>query len=135
METLSIEGSTVNPKVYFSPADRLLEISGYSRPENAREFYMNLIQWIDDYKNSIIKDIEDNNPSEPITLKFNFIYFNSSSAKFINDIMLVFSEIQKNNIPIKVYWYFDEDDDELKEAGEEFSEMANIPFHYVEVSH
>jgi hypothetical protein len=48
--------------------------------------------------------------------------------------MLVLSEMQKSNIPIKVYWFFDEDDDELREAGEELSDMANLPFHYVEIN-
>jgi len=42
--------------------------------------------------------------------------------------------MQKSDIPLKIYWYFDEDDDELREAGEELSEMSSVPFHYVEVS-
>lgn len=134
MEALLLEGSMINPRVYFEPGERTLEISGYSRPENVRDFYMPLIEWIENYKVWILKNQKPNESLEPITFKFKFIYFNSSSAKFIHDIMLVLSDMQKNSIPIKVYWFFDEDDDELREAGEELSDMANLPFHYVEVN-
>jgi hypothetical protein len=134
METLVLEGSTINPRVNFEPSERTLEISGYSRPENVRDFYLPLIEWLEEYKLWILKNQKADESLEPITFKFKYIYFNSSSAKFIHDIMLVLSEMQKSNIPIKVYWFFDEDDDELREAGEELSDMANLPFHYVEIN-
>jgi hypothetical protein len=135
MEILSIEGSAVNPNVLFNPEENHLEISGYSRPENARDFYMALIQWIEDYKVSILKSYEVDVAPKPVVIDFKFIYFNSSSAKFINDILLVFSEMHQSNIPIEVNWFYDQDDDELREAGEEFSDMCNLPFNYVEVTH
>ncbi len=134
METLKIDGSSVSPKVYFSPQERLLEISGYSRPENARDFYNPLLQWLEDLGSWYLKHPSADN-SEPFTFKFKYIYFNSSSAKFIYDIILQVSELQKAGVPVKVYWYYDEDDDELREAGEELSEMAHIPLQYVEISH
>jgi len=134
METLRIEGTNTSPRVCFEPEKRILEISGYSRPENARDFYVNIINWLEEFNVWMAKSQKINPSSEPITFKFKYIYFNSSSAKFIFDIIQIISEMQKNNIPLKIYWYFDEDDDELREAGEELSDMANVPFHYVEVS-
>jgi hypothetical protein len=134
METLRIEGSNTSPKISFEPEKRSLEISGYSRPENARDLYMTVIQWLEEYKVWLIKDQKINSSQDPITFKFKFVYFNSSSAKFIYDIIVMLNDMQNNNIPIKIYWYFDEDDDELREAGEELSDMANVPFHYVEVN-
>lgn len=134
MESLRIEGSNISPKVIFDPATRSLEISGYSRPENVRDFYMPLLQWIEDYCASIKKGKPTDADIEPINFKFKFIYFNSSSAKFIYDIILLLSNIQNEGIPIKIYWYFDEDDDELREAGEELSDMAHVPFFFVEVN-
>ncbi|HPF92685.1 MAG TPA: SiaC family regulatory phosphoprotein, partial [Tenuifilaceae bacterium] len=96
---------------------------------------MNLVSWLEEYKKWLLEKIKIVQTIEPVTFKFKFIYFNSSSAKFIYDIILVLSDMQKSNIPLKLYWYFDEDDDELREAGEELSDMANVPFHYVEISH
>ncbi len=133
MKTISIEGTAVTPRVYFDPDKRLLEICGYSRPENARDFYDQLLDWIVEYKDFLLKKLEKDTKLDPISFKFKLIYFNSSSAKFVYDIVMLLHEMQISNIPLKIYWYFDEDDDELKEAGEELSDMANVPFHYIEV--
>ncbi|MDD3567218.1 MAG: DUF1987 domain-containing protein [Bacteroidales bacterium] len=134
METLKIDGSSVSPRVYFSAKDRLLEISGYSRPENARDFYNPLIKWIEELKDWYKKN-QSATSAEPFVFNFKYIYFNSSSAKFIFDIILQVSEIQKAGVPVNVFWYYDEDDDELREAGEELSEMAYTPLQFVEISH
>lgn len=134
MESLLIEGTKINPEVSFKPNEHALEISGYSRPENVRDFYIPLITWLEDYKDWLTEKLKAAQTLEPVTIKFKFIYFNSSSAKFINDMFMVLSDMQKSSIPLKVYWFFDVDDDELREAGEEFSDMANIPFHFAEIS-
>ncbi len=132
MKSLHIDGTAVSPTVDFNLETRVLEISGYSRPENVRDFYFPLIQWLDD-----LNVIQENNRSmkidlEPFSFKFKFIYFNSSSAKFIYDIIIMLNGFQSNGFPINIYWYYDADDDELREAGEELSDMANVPFSYVE---
>lgn len=134
MDTLRIEGTSVTPRVFFSPKEFSLEISGYSRPENARDFYFPLLQWLERFKEWYLKS-KPADDSQVFNFKFKYIYFNSSSAKFIYDIILVLSEIQRAGVPIKIYWYFDEDDDELREAGEELSEMANVKLNYVEINH
>ncbi|MHC1703769.1 MAG: DUF1987 domain-containing protein [Tenuifilaceae bacterium] len=132
MKPLTIEGTNVSPKVLFEPETKSLEISGYSRPENVRDFYFPLIQWIDEFDSFLANAKQLSTEIEPISFKFKFIYFNSSSAKFIYDIIIMLNGIQQRGVPLKIYWYFDEDDDELREAGEELSDMANVPFLFVE---
>jgi hypothetical protein len=134
METIRIEGTNVTPRVLFEPLKGSLEISGYSRPENARDFYVPLLEWIERFKEWAITNQKNNPTAEPFSFKFRYVYFNSSSAKFVYDLILALSDLQKSNIPLKIYWYFDQDDDELREAGEELSDMANVPMHYVEIS-
>jgi hypothetical protein len=132
MKPLNINATAVTPSISFDPQTRNLEISGHSRPENARDFYFPLIQWIDEFDSFITNAKDLTTAIEPITFKFKFLYFNSSSAKFVYDIIIMLNGMQRNGIPLKIYWYFDEDDDELREAGEELSDMANVPFFYVE---
>lgn len=131
MKSLHINGTQVSPTVDFNIELRTLEISGFSRPENVRDFYFPLIQWLDDLNNWIKNNKSLNVEVEPFTFKFKLIYFNSSSAKFIYDIIILLNGFQKEGFSIKIYWYFDEDDDELREAGEELSDMANVPFFYI----
>lgn len=134
MKSLHLNGTAVSPTVDFNIETRLLEISGYSRPENVRDFYFPLIQWLDDLNTVWSKNRSMNLDSESYSFKFKFVYFNSSSAKFIYDIIILLNGFQKEGFPIKIYWYYDAEDDELREAGEELSDMANVPFSYVETS-
>lgn len=134
MKSLHLNGTAVSPTVDFNIETRVLEISGYSRPENVRDFYFPLIQWLDDLNTAWSKNRSMNLDSEPYSFKFKFVYFNSSSAKFIYDIIILLNGFQKEGFPIKIYWYYDAEDDELREAGEELSDMANVPFSYVETS-
>ena len=131
MKSLHINETPVSPTVDFNIESRMLEISGFSRPENVRDFYFPLIQWLDELNNWIKSNKSLNVEIEPFTFKFKFIYFNSSSAKFIYDIIIMLNGFQRDGFPVKIYWYFDEDDDELREAGEELSDMANVPFFYI----
>jgi len=132
MKQLIINATPVSPSVDFDPKTRNLEIVGYSRPENVRDFYMPVVQWIEEFKVFLVSSKSVGVDIEPISFKFKFVYFNSSSAKFIYDIIILLNDYQKFGIPLKIYWYFDEDDDELREAGEELSDMANVPFYYIE---
>ncbi|NVO09965.1 MAG: DUF1987 domain-containing protein [Bacteroidales bacterium] len=131
MKSLYVKGTPVSPFVDFNIELRMLQISGFSRPENVRDFYFPLIQWLDELNNWMKSNKSLNVEVEPFTFKFKFIYFNSSSAKFIYDIIIMLNGFQRDGFPIKIYWYFDEDDDELREAGEELSDMANVPFFYI----
>ena len=42
--------------------------------------------------------------------------------------------MQKAELPISINWHFDKDDDELREAGEELSDMAQVPFKFIEIN-
>ena len=134
MKSFQKTGNTVSPAVDFNLETRVLEISGYSRPENVRDFYLPIIQWLDELNAIQMNNRSMNISVEPFIFKFKFIYFNSSSAKFIYDIIILLNGFQKDGFPIKIYWYYDADDDELREAGEELSDMANVPFFYVETT-
>ncbi len=134
MKSYFVNGTTVSPTVDFNIDTRVLEISGYSRPENVRDFYYPIIQWLDELNLSLANNKSLNLNSEPFSFKFKFVYFNSSSAKFIYDIIIMLNGFQKDGFPLKIYWYYDADDDELREAGEELSDMANVPFYYVETT-
>jgi len=99
-----------------------------------RDFYYPIIQWLDELNTFLANNQSLNLNSEPFLFKFKLVYFNSSSAKFIYDIIIMLNGFQKDGFPLKIYWYYDADDDELREAGEELSDMANVPFFYVETT-
>ena len=103
----------------------MFEISGESRPENVRDFFEPILSWVDGYFCTIVsKDLH----SFSIKLE----YFNSSSAKYLLTLFKSIGSFYKNGANIKIDWYFEEGDDDMKEVGEQMSEMAKIPFNFIE---
>lgn len=117
MEALNIKGTEDTPQIHFDKAGALFEISGRSLPEDAAGFFKPVLAWLDAYKASP-------NPTTPFSIKLE--YFNTASSKLILDIL---SKIEA--IPgAKVLWFHFSDDEDMKEAGEEFSELVEIPFEF-----
>ena len=65
--------------------------------------------------------------------EFNFKldYFNSTSAKFLVEILVTLSKIRNNGNALKVTWHYYEEDEEMKYAGEELSNLSELPFEFV----
>jgi len=134
MNPLKIEQTNVSPFVNFDTSLGTYILAGYSRPENVRDFYFPIINWLDEFKKTLIESKKAEKSIDPVNFDFKFIYFNSSSAKFLYDIVILLNDMQKEGLPININWYYDKDDDELREAGEELSDMAQVPFKFFEIN-
>jgi len=130
MEALRIEATEFTPKVIMDPASNSFEITGESRPENAGQFYKEILDWLDSYYN--LRYWKDSKFSGvDAVFEFKLDYFNSTSAKFILDILMKLQTFRKDEINIKVKWHYDKPDLDMKESGEEFAAMTGIPFEYI----
>lgn len=117
MEILNLEGTADTPKIILDKENRIFEISGRSLPEDSAEFYKPVIEWITRYGQQ----------PHPVTeFVFKLEYFNTSSSKLILDILSALEEIEG----MKIRWCYPEDDEDMEEAGKEFSELVEIPFEY-----
>lgn len=121
MEDLKIEGSAKTPTVEFKTSGELL-LKGRSIPENSIEFYKPILDWIENYGNS---------PKEKTDLNVQLEYFNTSSSKCILDVFKKLETLSDTNIEIN--WYYEEDDEDMLEAGEDYQAIIDIPFKMVEV--
>ncbi len=117
MEIINLEGTEDTPKILLDKSNGIFEISGRSLPEDSAEFYQPIIDWLDRYA------AEANADS---TFIFKLEYFNTASSKLILDVLSKLEDIQSS----KVMWYFHEDDEDMEEAGEEFSELVEVPFEF-----
>ncbi len=117
MNILHLEGTEDTPKILLDATNGIYEISGRSLPEDTAEFYQPVLDWIAQYA-------QQPNPSTPFVFKLE--YFNTASSKLILDILTKLEEIPG----VQVNWYFAEDDEDMEEAGEEFSELVEIPFEF-----
>ncbi|MCK5823332.1 MAG: DUF1987 domain-containing protein [Bacteroidales bacterium] len=130
MENLFIEATSTTPKIEFYPNKNLFEISGSSRPEDVRIFYQPILNKLEQFRAEITNKEYDYNDN-PFVFNFKFNYFNSSSAKFILDILIEINNYFIDEINIQVNWFFDDGDDDMKEVGEELTEMLDIQPQYI----
>ncbi len=121
MEIINIKGTYDTPSVLLDAENNVFEILGRSYPEDTAEFYIPILEWVDSY----VKD-----PNKKTTFSFKLDYFNSSSYKPFLDILLRLGEIKKKGFDVDVKWHFKEGDLDIKEAGEEFAEIVDVPFSY-----
>jgi len=133
MNTLKISASEFTPEVIFDPEENCFEISGESRPENAGKFYEPILDWLDKYyKLRYWQDSKFKSEENATVFKFKLDYFNSTSAKFILDILKKLESFKKEEISISVNWYYEEQDLDMKESGEEFSKMTETHFNLIQ---
>ncbi len=132
MKILNIEATLKSPKVIFDTENFIFEMQGNSRPENVRNFYYPILDALKRFYESALENNKLEQFSSKI-FKYNFKleYFNSSSAKFISDIILLIDNYNKKGFNNKIYWYFEDGDEDMIEVGEDFSEMINVPFNFI----
>lgn len=124
MEPLLIEGTQKTPTVNFNPDKCLLEIKGRSIPENSIEFYKPLVDWLEEYSQQ---------PGEKTVVEVHLEYFNTSSSKCILDVFKKLEMIHKNKNEVTINWYFEEDDEDMLEAGEDYESIIRVPFKMIEI--
>jgi hypothetical protein len=122
----SAEKTHKTPYIHFDPATGDFVISGKSVPENVVSFYKPLMSWLDDYGQS---------PHSRTVLNVQLDYFNTSSAKGLVDIFKKIELIQLNGKgEVQINWMYDENDEDMMEAGDDFKSTVKVPVNLVPFS-
>ncbi len=122
MEALVLDATDELPEVILDPSRNIFSIKGISIPENAKVFYRPLMAWFTLYG-------DEPNDETVVTIKMD--YFNTSSSKPLIQMLGIIEKILDKGHDIKILWLYAEDDDDIKETGEEFSEIVRVPFEIV----
>ncbi len=125
MESIAIEITPKTPLVKLTSKDGIMEFRGRSIPENSIEFYTPVFNWIDKYSLQ---------PKEKTTVQIQLEYFNTSSSKCLLDI---FKKLQSLHLSgkseVTVNWYYEEDDEDMLEAGEDYQAIIKVPFVMIKI--
>ncbi len=130
MEKLIIDATLNTPSVILDPEKNLFQFTGESRPENVRNFYIPVLEWLENYTSEVASQDKENK-SKAHEFHFNFEYFNSTSAKYILDLFKTLSNLHSEGINVLVYWHYEEDDEDMLEVGKEMSRMSRLTFDYI----
>ncbi len=129
MRKLLIDPTINSPKVILDPDNNVFEIAGESRPPDIREFYGQILDWLDEFSKKLILS---NDKSGTLTFNFDFEYFNSSSGKMILDICKILARLRSDGFNIEVIWHYEKDDFDMLEAGKEMSKIVRFPFDFLQ---
>ena len=124
MEPIIIDGTPKTPAVRFAAEEGVFKLEGRSIPENSVEFYKPLVDWLDAYKE---------NPLPRTVMEIKLEYFNTSSSKCILDVFKKLEAIHKAKSEVEIKWYYEEDDEDMLEAGEDYESIIRIPFKMIEI--
>ena len=124
MEKINIESTPKTPSINFDFEKGVLEIKGRSIPENSIEFYKPIVESLEKYGSS---------PSSVTTVNIQLEYFNTSSSKCILDVFKKLENIHKGGNQLVINWYYEQDDEDMLEAGEDYQAIINVPFKMIQI--
>jgi hypothetical protein len=122
MESFNLHPTSKTPSISFDIEKGFFEISGRSIPENSIDFYKPVIDWLDGYVQK---------PLPETVLEVKLEYFNTSSSKCLVDIFRKFEALHKKGMGTHIRWYYEEEDEDMLESGEDFKGIIKIPLELI----
>lgn len=116
---MKIPATRHTPLVAVDENTGSIAISGVSIPENAYIFFRPLEEYI---------EAIDPEATPSVSFTFRLEYMNTLSSKAFLDYMRTVKDTK--GIPLTVTWEYYSDDEEMRDHGETFSEIVDIPFEY-----
>ena len=110
------------PLVHFAPG--LLVIEGRSITEDVFGFWTPLQNWVESYTA---------NPEATTSIEIGLEYTNSSSNKFISQILRKITSIAEKGYKVEVTWKYEEDDESILQLGKDMESLCEIPFKYIQL--
>lgn len=125
MEPLIIAATEDSPGISLDKGLGKFSFFGKSFPEEARRFFDPVLIWLEEYVN---------NPNEESTFEFRLEYYNSATSTMLLEIFYVIERIiTEEKGKVKIIWNYLGVDDDMLEAGKEYSEIIQIPFEFREI--
>lgn len=122
LEPLIITNTIRTAGVNFDAEKAMLFIKGNSIPENSDEFFQPLYDWVDKFKMG---------HNGKVTLRIFMTYFNTSTIRHIIGIMKRL--IQRYGKDLTIIWAYEKGDEEIKDRGQDISEVVKFDFEFEEV--
>jgi hypothetical protein len=117
MDNKYIRATDFGPEIEMD-ASGTLKIRGKSMMEDASIYFKPCQEWVNEYTQNV---------KVPITVIFELLFFNSSSAKQILKLLI---ELDESPIEANVVWIYPKGNDVLLERGQELEIMLDLPFEF-----
>ncbi|MGB0888028.1 MAG: DUF1987 domain-containing protein [Vicingaceae bacterium] len=122
MNLINVKATDNSPEIILDIESNIFSIKGKSVLTEVDDFYAPVFNWLEDA--IILKD-------KRIDFVFDLEYFNIFSSKRILFILYKLTDLKKKGVDVHIIWHFSYDDDDMKEVGEDFACMVNLPFEFI----
>ncbi len=122
MKVLKYEEDGFLPGITLDSDAGKLMITGRACPEDPTEFYKPIFDWIDEYANS---------PKDKTIFDFKLSYYNTATSKILMMLLQRMEELAGDGHDVLIRWHYPTDDEDMQEAGEDYSEMVEVKFEMV----
>lgn len=123
MESLIIQNTEDTPQIDFDLGTGIFSISGRSLPENAIEFYMPILEWIE----KVLSETSD----KTFVFEIKLEYFNTASSKQLAKMLLMIEKYNDlHNITIR--WCYEKEDNDMLVSGNQYSKFLKLKFEFLE---
>tara|TARA_Y100000589_G_scaffold191587_1_gene181428 strand:- start:1698 stop:2099 length:402 start_codon:yes stop_codon:yes gene_type:complete len=123
LKDFTTQGDNKNPKIVLRTSGDL-SFHGRSLPENAKEIFKPILEWLNQYK-----DVA----AEETNINFQLEYFNTTSSKMIYEVIKIGEEMLKSGKKVNVNWYYEKDDTDLKYEGVLISSTLDLELNFIEI--
>lgn len=124
MKAFKLKDTPKTPAIEFDYEQGKLILKGRSIPENSIDFFKPLHDWVDTYVNQ--------SPNQTI-IDMKLEYFNTSSSKCLLDLLKRFEPLNASGKRVVINWYYENNDSDMAEAGEDYQAIVKIPFNIIAV--
>lgn len=115
---LLIKPTAQTPYIRYSNDTATFEMKGRSIPEDVSGFYLPVMQWFNFITQRHLPAFK---------AVFLLEYFNTHSSRILLELLRKMEKMQENGCSIEVNWYFEEEDDEMKDFGEDLEKITGLP--------
>ncbi|MGZ4036106.1 MAG: DUF1987 domain-containing protein [Bacteroidia bacterium] len=121
MKRLEIQPSNNTPHIILDADSGTFLIEGKSFPEDSKEFYRPVIEWMDEFKST---------KPQKISISFNLFYLSSSSIISVKQFLMKIVDLNASGVQTNIIWNYDDDDDDIKKTGEDYQKLTKLNFQY-----
>lgn len=101
-----------------------IQLEGDANPDNIFKLFLPMNQWIFNY----LTEAE-----HPLIIHFKLTYVNNSFSLGILDLVRQIDAEPKYNENVFAKWYYQEDDEDIYEEGDDLKSVAHFPFELISV--
>lgn len=128
MDPIRLEPTDETPEVILDKGAGQFRLAGKSLPEDAADFYEPLIDWVDAYAAD---------PLPETVFEIHLFYYNTASSKLLLDLLVRLEEMhikrRDSGCIVRIKWIFDEDDEDMEDAGVDYDDVIEIPFEMIAI--